>query len=135
MRVTLTLCLAGLALGATAAGVAQTPGKAPPQANAPQANAPASNPPKQSPPQASDFRSLDKDSDGFVSLSEAEPAGALHDVFAALDRNQDGKLSAVEFATWSGADKTRTPTPASPATGPGGSGNAQHMPDSKSSPR
>ncbi len=135
MRVTLTLCLAGLALGATAAGVAQTPGKAPPQANAPQANAPASNPPKQSPPQASDFRSLDKDSDGFVSLSEAEPAVRCMMCSQRSTATRTASSRQSEFATWSGADKTRTPTPASPATGPGGSGNAQHMPDSKSSPR
>lgn len=87
--------------------------------------------PQKAPLQAVEFKTLDRNSDGFISAKEAETAGALHDVFAALDTNQDGRLSPIEFAAWPGADKSKTPTPASPGTAPSGSGGAQHMPEPK----
>ncbi len=117
MKATITSGLLILSLSVAGTVCAQAPA-----AKVPSATAPA---------QATDFPALDKNKDGFISAAEAEPAGALHDVFESLDKNQDGKLSATEYLAWSGADKAKTPMPVSPATGPSGSSGTQHMPDAQ----
>ena len=46
------------------------------------------------------FESLDKNSDGKVSLNEAAENDALFVAFKSLDTNKDGLLSAEEFAAY-----------------------------------
>lgn len=46
------------------------------------------------------FESLDKDSDGKVSLNEAADNDGLFVAFKSLDTNKDGMLSKEEFAAW-----------------------------------
>jgi Ca2+-binding EF-hand superfamily protein len=46
------------------------------------------------------FESLDKNSDGKVSLNEAAENDALFVAFRSLDTNKDGLLSAEEFAAY-----------------------------------
>ncbi|MDY0067205.1 MAG: hypothetical protein RBS02_12555 [Steroidobacteraceae bacterium] len=43
------------------------------------------------------FESLDKDSDGRVSINEATEDDALFVAFEKLDRNRDGELTREEF--------------------------------------
>jgi hypothetical protein len=44
------------------------------------------------------LKQVDKDSDGYISRSEADASPALSKQFAALDKNNDGKLSKEEYA-------------------------------------
>ena len=46
------------------------------------------------------FESLDKNSDGKVSLNEAAENDALFVAFKSLDTNKDGMLSREEFAAY-----------------------------------
>ena len=46
------------------------------------------------------FESLDKNSDGKVSLNEAAENDALFVAFKGLDTNKDGMLSREEYATY-----------------------------------
>jgi Ca2+-binding EF-hand superfamily protein len=46
------------------------------------------------------FESLDKNSDGKVSLNEAAENDALFVAFKSLDTNKDGMLSTEEFAAY-----------------------------------
>ena len=46
------------------------------------------------------FESLDKNSDGKVSLNEAAENDALFVAFKSLDTNKDGMLSREEFAVY-----------------------------------
>ncbi|HEX6007971.1 MAG TPA: EF-hand domain-containing protein [Burkholderiales bacterium] len=48
------------------------------------------------------FESLDKNSDGKVSLNEAADNDALFVAFKSLDTNKDGMLSREEFAAYKG---------------------------------
>jgi hypothetical protein len=79
-------------LSATLAAPGHAAQKAPDPAQKPQAGA-KKNPPD---PYVERFKQLDKDHDGFVSLSEwpLEPES-----FKRVDRNQDGRLSAYELLT------------------------------------
>ncbi len=49
------------------------------------------------------FESLDKDSNGKVSLTEASEHDALFVAFKNLDKNKDGELTKDEFASYSAA--------------------------------
>lgn len=49
------------------------------------------------------FESLDKDSDGKVSLNEASEHDALFVAFENLDKNKDGALTKDEFANYRAA--------------------------------
>ena len=73
------------------------------------------------------FSTLDTNKDGKISLSEARADPGLYEVFAMLDVNHDGYLTPAEFQAWPRALKTTGAVP-DPATAPGGSAGAQHMP-------
>jgi len=73
------------------------------------------------------FSTLDTNKDGKISLEEARADPGLYEDFAMLDVNHDGFLSPAEFQAWPRAVKTRGAVP-DPATAPGGSAGAQHMP-------
>lgn len=51
-------------------------------------------------PASTTFESLDKNSDGKVSLDEASVHDKLFTVFKGLDANKDGALSRAEFAAY-----------------------------------
>jgi Ca2+-binding EF-hand superfamily protein len=72
------------------------------------------------------FSTLDKNKDGKISLVEAKADPGLYEAFAMLDVNHDGSLTPAEFAAWPRAVKTGVTR--DPATAPGGSAGAQHMP-------
>lgn len=72
----------------------------------------------------SEFGKLDRNSDGKITLAEAKTRAELEVRFEQLDRNHDGVLTPEEF----GQNGQVTP-PADPATVPGGSAGAQHMPN------
>jgi len=74
-----------------------------------------------------DFAAVDKDANGRLSKQEALAVADLDGVFASLDTDHDGSVSPVEFSHWSRAGKANLP-PRDPATAPGGSAGAQHMP-------
>jgi hypothetical protein len=73
------------------------------------------------------FSTLDSNKDGKISLDEARADPGLYEVFAMLDLNHDGFLTPQEFQAWPRALKTDAPK-RDPATTPGGSAGAQHMP-------
>jgi Ca2+-binding EF-hand superfamily protein len=73
------------------------------------------------------FSTLDTNKDGKISLEEARADPGLYEDFAMLDVNHDGYLSPAEFQAWPRALKTQAAVP-DPATAPGGSAGAQHMP-------
>lgn len=73
------------------------------------------------------FATLDTNKDGRISLVEARADPSLYEAFAMLDVNHDGYLSPAEFQAWPRALKTKSAVP-DPATSPGGSAGAQHMP-------
>ena len=59
--------------------------------------------PTQAPPAGNDrlsFDTLDRNSDGKISLSEASDNDALFVAFKSLDKNKDGELSKDEFAAF-----------------------------------
>ena len=74
-----------------------------------------------------DFATLDKDANGKLSKPEVAVVAELEGVFDSLDTDHDGSVTAVEFSHWSRAGRT-APLPRDPATAPGGSAGAQHMP-------
>lgn len=76
-----------------------------------------------------DFNRLDTNHDGKLSPQEARADPDLYMEFDGLDVNHDGYLSIEEFQAWPRAKKTKTPNP---ATAPGGSAGAQHMPTTHS---
>jgi EF hand len=112
MKLTSRLAQLGLSLMLAAAA-----------ASAIAADAPAQNPN----PRLFDFKPIDANSDGRVSLEEAKPHSDLVSAFEMLDTNHDDFLTALEFSRWSLAGKSLVPT--DPTTAPSGSNGAQHMPD------
>jgi len=50
--------------------------------------------------ESASFESLDKNSDGKVSMDEASANDKLFVAFKSLDTNKDGALSKAEFAAW-----------------------------------
>jgi|SRR5580704_9842297 hypothetical protein len=74
------------------------------------------------------FSTLDANHDGKISRSEARADPGLAAEFDMLDLNHDGFLSPEEFQGWSRALKTKSTAARDPATVPGGSAGAQHMP-------
>jgi len=44
------------------------------------------------------LKEADKNKDGYISKSEADASPALSQQFSTLDKNNDGKLSAEEYA-------------------------------------
>ena len=79
-------------------------------------------------PATIDFLTLDANSDGTLSPMEVQYVDDLKLAFDTLDANSDEKLGPVEFEKWARAGKSKDALPLSPATGPGGSAGAQHMP-------
>jgi Ca2+-binding EF-hand superfamily protein len=53
--------------------------------------------------QKATFESLDKNSDGKVSINEAAADDRLFVAFKSLDRDKDGELTREEFARYEGA--------------------------------
>lgn len=90
------------------------------------AQAPVEQKPPLDPPRI-DFAAVDLDSNGRISKEESVAVADLESVFDRLDTNQDKWVSPVEFSLWPRAGKTGLP-PRDPATVPGGSAGAQHMP-------
>ncbi len=90
----------------------------------------AQTPPAQNQnPTLFDFKPMDINSDGRVSLEEAKPNSELVRAFEALDLNHDDFLTPLEFSRWSRAGKSLVPS--DPTTAPSGSNGAQHMPDTR----
>jgi hypothetical protein len=93
----------------------------------------AADPPaRTSPPAATEpaglvaFAAVDRNRDGAISALEAEAFADLQAQFETLDANRDGQLAPLEFERWSRAAKAGKPV--DPTTAPGGSSGAQHMP-------
>ena len=116
--------LASLGLwGGTA--VADEPGEesnaAPPEAAAPEGGSAQGTPSAQN-----DFTTLDKDSDGSLTKTEAEKNKELAAQWDTLDANKDGKLDQAEFAKFETAPaaepSTPSTTPAPSDKGPMGPG-------------
>jgi hypothetical protein len=76
-----------------------------------------------------DFKPIDINNDGRVSLEEAKPNSDLVSAFEMLDLNHDDFLTPLEFSRWNRAGKAVLPK--DPTTAPSGSNGAQHMPDTK----
>jgi len=74
------------------------------------------------------FSTLDTNKDGKISVSEARADPDLYASFDMLDLNHDGFLSPAEFQAWPRAAKATAASAPDPATVPGGSAGAQHMP-------
>lgn len=107
----LTLLLS-LGLAGLAHGQAQTVPQEPAPADAPKV----------------DFADVDKNRDGNLTRDEALPIAALHASFDLLDVDRNQMLSPTEFAQWNRAGNTLPKVPEDPATAPGGSAGAQHLP-------
>ncbi|MEH6649918.1 MAG: hypothetical protein V7707_07845 [Motiliproteus sp.] len=45
-----------------------------------------------------DFKAVDADADGYISIEEAKAVPGLAEVFMKSDIDQDGKLSEVEYS-------------------------------------
>jgi hypothetical protein len=73
------------------------------------------------------FAKLDTNKDGKLSLTETRADPGLYEQFAMLDVNHDGFLTPAEFEAWPRALKSKDVV-RDPATAPGGSAGAQHMP-------
>ncbi|HTV80511.1 MAG TPA: EF-hand domain-containing protein [Steroidobacteraceae bacterium] len=78
------------------------------------------------------FATLDSNKDGKLSRIEARADPGLYAAFDMLDLNHDGFLSPEEFQAWPRALKTKGTEIPNPATAPGGSAGAQHMPGPQS---
>jgi hypothetical protein len=63
------------------------------------------------------FKDLDKNQDGRVSMVEAQPQSTLRSSFTALDRNADGYLNQAEFSGWK-MDHTPAPGSTTPGSTP-----------------
>lgn len=74
-----------------------------------------------------DFATVDRDTNGQLSREESRSIAALEGAFDSLDSNGDHTLSPKEFANWSQAGNPKA-VPRDPATAPGGSAGAQHLP-------
>ncbi|MEO8308573.1 MAG: hypothetical protein ABI616_11115 [Pseudomonadota bacterium] len=74
-----------------------------------------------------DFLDVDANKDGKVTPAEVEYIDDLRSSFEALDVNHDQVLNVTEYSHWKRAGKV---APVDPATLPGGSAGAQHMPAS-----
>jgi hypothetical protein len=59
-------------------------------------------------PQGNSFESLDKNSDGKLSLDEASANDKLFTLFKGLDGNKDGFLSKAEFAAYNPASASES---------------------------
>ncbi|MGH8508666.1 MAG: EF-hand domain-containing protein [Gammaproteobacteria bacterium] len=59
-------------------------------------------------PAVPDFKSMDTDTDGFISMKEASTAPAVEKVFAAVDKDGDQRLSATEYVGAFGAGQTES---------------------------
>ncbi|MEH6472591.1 MAG: hypothetical protein V7752_15205 [Halopseudomonas sp.] len=44
-----------------------------------------------------DFKAVDSDADGYISIDEAKNIQGLAEAFAVLDSDKDGKLSEAEY--------------------------------------
>lgn len=75
-----------------------------------------------------DFTTLDKDSNDHLSREEVKAVTELTGQFDTLDADHDLALSRMEFQRWHRAN-TSGEEPRDPATVPGGSAGAQHMPE------
>lgn len=78
-----------------------------------------------------DFAVVDKNGDRSVSREEALLFPELASAFEMLDADRNETISPTEFSRWSRAGIVAGARPADPATAPGGSAGAQHMPDVK----
>lgn len=76
-----------------------------------------------------DFADVDKNRDGNVSRDEALATADLLASFNLLDVDRNRVLSPTEFARWNRAGNTLPKIPDDPATAPGGSAGAQHLPE------
>jgi hypothetical protein len=76
-----------------------------------------------------DFTTLDKDANGSLSKEEAVAIADLEARFDQLDADRSTTVSPAEYAAWSRAGKTVNAPPRDPATAPGGSAGAQHLPE------
>ena len=50
-----------------------------------------------------DFRVLDVNGDGFISVDEGAANATLSSRFSAIDRNADGRVTRLELLDWAGA--------------------------------
>ena len=120
--------IAAVLVPVVAAGVIHAPGvvhaqvaATPPQPT-PQQPLPADTP-------RVDFSQVDGNVDGSISRQEALAADDLQASFELLDTDRNQTISPTEFARWSRAGKSTPDVPKDPATAPGGSAGAQHVPD------
>lgn len=75
-----------------------------------------------------EFGSVDANKDGKLSPEEVRYIDDLNAAFGQLDVNRDAFLTPMEYGKFPRAAGVREAQPLSPATGPSGSGGAQHMP-------
>lgn len=48
---------------------------------------------------APEFNKVDKDADGFITISEAKEVKGLPEIYGQVDANADGKLTQTEYST------------------------------------